>query len=73
MTLADLAPGQWAEVVAIASRNAGRLHRLSALGMAPGSVIRLQQRAPVFVVWVGETQLSLERDVALEIEVALLP
>lgn len=38
--------------------------KLAALGLAPGSSVRLQQRFPTYVVWVGETLLSLERSVA---------
>ena len=67
ISLDDLRPGQSAEVVRIASNDAGRLLRLSALGLTPGSVIRLQQRSPAWIVWVGETQLSLDGDVAREI------
>jgi DtxR family Mn-dependent transcriptional regulator len=69
MTLADLRPGQAAEVVAITSADGGRLMKLSALGLVPGSQVRLQQRRPAYVVWVGETQLSLDAAIAHEIVV----
>jgi len=65
--LCDLPPGRAAEVAQIQAQDDGRLLRLSALGLAPGSRIRLQQRYPAYVVWVGETQLSLDRDVAQDI------
>ncbi len=71
--LTDLLPGQSAEVVEIASADAGRLLTLSALGIAPGSVIRLQQRSPACIVWVGETQLSLDAEVAREILLRVTP
>jgi len=67
MTLCDLRPGQTAEVVAIATEDDGRLMKLAALGLAPGSSVRLQQRFPTYVVWVGETLLSLEQTVAADI------
>jgi DtxR family Mn-dependent transcriptional regulator len=65
--LSDLRPGQSGEVVEIKAATSGRLLSLSSLGLAPGSLIRLQQRVPAFIVWVGETQLSLDREVAQDI------
>lgn len=73
ISLDDLRPGQSAEVVRIASSDAGRLLKLSALGLTPGSVVRLQQRSPACIVWVGETQLSLDGDVAREIRLRVRP
>ena len=66
-TLCDLRPGAVAKVVQIRGADNGRLLKLLALGLAPGSLIRLQQRTPAHVIWVGETQLSLARDVAQDI------
>ena len=66
-TLKDLSPGQTAEVVEIASTDAGRLLKLSALGIAPGSRVKIEQQQPVCIIWVGETQLSLDNEVAREI------
>jgi Fe2+ transport system protein FeoA len=67
LTLAELQPGQSARIAHINSEDGGRLMKLASLGVVPGSLIRLQQRKPVFVVWVGETMLSLERAVAQDI------
>jgi DtxR family Mn-dependent transcriptional regulator len=55
----------------IATADAGRLMKLGAYGLAPGSTIRLEQQSPVCIVWVGETQLSLDHQVAEEILVCL--
>ncbi len=66
-TLQALKPGDIAQVTAINTQNADRLHKLSALGLVPGSLIKLQQRVPAYVVRVGETQLSLDDAVAGEI------
>jgi DtxR family Mn-dependent transcriptional regulator len=70
VSLCDLRPGAVAEVVQIRGVDNGRLLKLSALGLVPGSLIRLQQRMPAYVIWVGETQLSLDRDVAQDILLA---
>jgi Fe2+ transport system protein FeoA len=67
MTLRHLRPGETAEVMDITSTDAGRLMKLGAYGLAPGSLIRLEQHSPVCIVWVGETQLSLDQQVADEI------
>lgn len=67
MTLRDLRPGQMAEVVDVLSDNTDRLLKLSALGLVPGSFIRLQQRFPAYIVRVGETVLSLDDSVAVTI------
>ena len=69
LTLQTHNPGDIAQVTAIDTQNAARLHKLSALGVVPGSLIKLQQRRPAYVVQVGQTQLSLDDDVAREIMV----
>ncbi len=68
LTLVDLQPGQSARIAQVNSEDSGRLMKLASLGVVPGSLIRLQQRKPVFIVWVGETMLSLERAVAQDIQ-----
>jgi Fe2+ transport system protein FeoA len=65
--LRDLPPGQTARVARLGSRDPARLWKLSAYGLVPGSVVRLQQRTPAYVVWIGETQVSLDEEVAREI------
>jgi Fe2+ transport system protein FeoA len=65
--LSDLLPGQSATVVSIESRNPSRLERLSVFGIVPGCQLTLEQRQPTFVLRVGFTELSFEREVADEI------
>ena len=67
ITLRDLRPGQTAEVAAVRTEDDERLVKLAALGLTPGSSVRLQQRFPTYIVWVGETLLSLEQSVAADI------
>jgi ferrous iron transport protein A len=69
MSLTGLQPGQTAEVLEIASNDPSRLVRLSVLGVAPGSAVTLEQRFPAYLIRVGETQLSLDSEVAQEIRV----
>lgn len=68
-TLAELQPGQSGRVAEIRSEDGGRLMKLASLGVVPGSLLHLHQRKPVYIVWVGETMLSLERSVAQDIVV----
>jgi DtxR family Mn-dependent transcriptional regulator len=65
--LSGLQPGQSGRVVSIESTSEARLERLSVFGLTPGAQVTLQQRHPTFVLRVGYTELSLERQVADEI------
>jgi DtxR family transcriptional regulator, Mn-dependent transcriptional regulator len=68
--LAHLELGVPARIVFIAPRFHDRLDRLAALGVIPGCVIRLHQRAPAYVIDVGETTIGLDAEVAGEIYVS---
>jgi DtxR family Mn-dependent transcriptional regulator len=61
--------GTPARIVFIAPRFHDRMDRLAALGVIPGSEIRLRQRAPSYVVEVGETTIALDPEIAREIYV----
>lgn len=67
--LSALRAGQSALIVAIETHNAARLERLSVFGLVPGSEVTLEQRQPAFVLRIGYTELSIERDLADEIMV----
>jgi DtxR family Mn-dependent transcriptional regulator len=54
-------------IVFIAPRFHDRMDRLAALGVIPGSEIRLHQRSPAFVIEVGETTIALDPEIAAEI------
>jgi DtxR family Mn-dependent transcriptional regulator len=67
--LADLPIGSTGTIAFIVPRIAGRLNRLGALGILPGTQLRLVQRKPAFVVSVGETTVALEEEIAYEMYV----
>lgn len=67
LPLAELKVGEEARVAYIATRDHHRLDRLGALGVLPGTRLRLHQRRPAFIIFLGETQLALDREVAGEI------
>jgi DtxR family Mn-dependent transcriptional regulator len=59
--------GARGRIVFIAPRFHDRMDRLAALGVIPGSQIRLHQRSPAFVIEVGETTIALDPEIAGEI------
>lgn len=61
--------GATGRIVFIAPRFHDRMDRLAALGVIPGSTIRLHQRSPSFVIEVGETTIALDPEIAGEIYV----
>lgn len=69
--LSALRAGQSGTVVAIETDNPSRLERLNVFGLTPGAAVTLEQRQPAFVLRVGYTELSIERDLADEIVVQL--
>ncbi len=60
------APGR---IVFIAPKFHDRMDRLAALGVIPGSQIRLHQRSPSYVIEIGETTIALDPEIAGEIYV----
>ena len=56
-----------ARIVFIAPKFHDRMDRLAALGVIPGSEIRLHQRSPSYVIEVGETTIALDAEIAREI------
>ena len=67
--LSDLKLGEAWRVVFITPKSRLRLDRLSALGLIPGSVLRLAQRRPSFVLELGETTLAVDEEIVREIYV----
>jgi DtxR family Mn-dependent transcriptional regulator len=62
--LSNVAVGERVKVLFITSDLGKRLERLGSLGVLPGSVIRLTQRRPSFILEVDQTSLAVEREVA---------
>ena len=62
-TLAELPAGSFAVVEGILGDPALQA-RLTAQGLAPGVAVHVLQRAPAFVIEVGETTIALEQRVA---------
>ncbi len=65
--LADLLPGEKAKIVFITPESHSRLDRLSAMGVVPGSVVKLHQKRPSYVIQLGETMVAVDKDITKEI------
>jgi DtxR family Mn-dependent transcriptional regulator len=67
--LATFDLGATGRIVFIAPKFHDRMDRLAALGVVPGSTLRLHQRSPSYVIEVGETTIALDPEIAGEIYV----
>lgn len=67
--LEELGLGKEGRIVFIAPRSHQRLDRLSALGIVPGSILRMHQKNPSYVLQIGETTLALDSEVVRDIYV----
>lgn len=69
--LSDASLGAPVRIVFITPKSRKRLEKLSALGIVPGSRLRLLQRNPSFVLQIGQTTVAVDRDITDEIYVKL--
>jgi len=67
--LSDASLGTQVRIVFITPKSKKRLEKLSALGIVPGSNLRLLQRNPSFVLQIGQTTVAVDRDITDEIYV----
>ncbi len=67
--LSDAVLSEEIRIVFITPKSRKRLEKLSALGIVPGSRIRLLQRNPSFVMEIGETTVAVDKEITDEIYV----
>ena len=65
--LGELGSGESGRIVYISTAYHNRLDRLTALGLFPGRIVKVHQSEPLFVVFLEETQLALEKEIVQEI------
>lgn len=65
--LLDLEIGSEGRIVFIIPSEASRIGRLSSIGIAPGSIIRLIQKVPSYVIQIEETTIALDPEIAKDI------
>jgi DtxR family Mn-dependent transcriptional regulator len=67
--LEELGLGEEGRIVFIAPKSHQRLDRLSTLGIVPGSILRMHQKNPSYVLQIEETTLALDKDIVKNIYV----
>lgn len=67
MPLGSLDIGEAGRIIFILSGSHARLDRLGSMGIVPGSIIKLHQKRPAFVINIGETTLALDPEIVDEI------
>lgn len=67
--LSELTIAESGRIIFIVSNSHMRLDKLSTLGIVPGSVVRVHQKRPAFVIQIGETTLALDPEIIKEIYV----
>ncbi len=65
--LSEFEVGSRGKITFIVPTNASRLSKLNSLGITAGSVIKLIQRKPSYVIQVDETTVAIDPDIAKEI------
>jgi len=69
MQLKELEVGSHGRIVFITPFENSRLERLASLGIIPGSIIKLKQKKPSFVLEIDETTLAIDSSIAESIYV----
>ena len=69
MRLSEFEVSAAGKITFIVPSDAARISKLNSLGIAAGSIIRLIQKTPSFVVQVDETTVALDPEIAKEIYV----
>lgn len=67
--LSDFEVGSQGKITFIVPTNASRLSKLNSLGITAGSIIKLIQRKPSYVIQIDETTVAIDSDIAKEIYV----
>lgn len=55
--------GKRYSVKSIRNATESTIHRLINFGLTPESIINLEQKIPVYIIKIGETELALDREV----------
>ncbi|MCK4538996.1 MAG: metal-dependent transcriptional regulator [Candidatus Krumholzibacteria bacterium] len=65
--LDSLKCGETGRILYMTTKKHERLDRLTSLGLFPGRHVRIHQREPLFVIFIGETQLALDKEIVGDI------
>ena len=66
-TLANLKPNQQGRIAYLQTKDAKKTHKLMAMGVLPGTLIKLLRRFPSYVFTIGYSQFAIDREMAEQI------
>ncbi len=69
LSLTELAPGEKGRIVFVAPKHHDRLDKLGSFGLVPGTVVKLHQKQPTYVLDIGETSIAVDYDIVKDIYV----
>ncbi|MDH4227677.1 MAG: metal-dependent transcriptional regulator [Deltaproteobacteria bacterium] len=72
LPLLDIDAGESVRIAFIAPKTFKRIEKLGSMGLVPGSVIKLVQKRPAYVIKLAETTVAIEEDIAADIFVKQL-
>ncbi|MBI5511362.1 MAG: metal-dependent transcriptional regulator [Deltaproteobacteria bacterium] len=67
--LTSLDPGERGRVTFVKAKDHARLHRLTAFGLTPGTIVQMHQRFPAYCIRFEGTELAINADAAEDIYV----
>jgi DtxR family Mn-dependent transcriptional regulator len=67
--LGKLRAGESGRVIYISTGKHQRIDRLTSLGLMPGRVVKVHQREPLFILFLDETQLALDKSLVEDVYV----
>lgn len=71
--ISEFSPGEKGRIVFIAPKHHDRLDKLGSFGLMPGTMIKLHQKQPTYVLDIGETSIAIDYDIAKDIYVKKIP
>ncbi len=71
VALCDLCPGQEGVVAYLKAESEGDMRKFLAMGLLPGTRLRLEQRFPAYVFALGHSRFVIDRELAQAVQVHL--
>jgi len=69
LSLDELRSGESGKILYVETQDHARLDKLTTFGILPGTTVKVHQRQPSLVIFVGQTQLALDLEIARNVHV----
>ena len=73
LSLSNLKQGEEGEISNLSSQDRLMLRKMMAMGMFPGVTIKMEQRFPTYLLRVGESQVTIDENIAGLIQIRPFP